>query len=329
MYFLSETTIQNAICEYQNLGITKPEVGDGFFERYGPGNLVDQIDKPYERFSDYEELLRRLQKVDPVRYKLLHKGTPFYFLAWTAFDLRNFEKGLFYIDAGISEDIRNFPNIWLDKPGAAFLTLRQPQIQVARRTIDGIRHLLKEQTDRFNKVSGKPPIDIKALVGSFVIKLLLDQAKRTIISAFYVFLLEFQDRYTELFLRSTQGGSIQPFIIHLFKGGLIFESLLKHFYPLREKENKPTKTLSDIFKTSAFRKDFVDKVETSSESLRDIVAGIKDDSISCAFTTIAKLRNTAGHNLVWEDIFDNPDNYKKLFEQEINAILYIILVKFL
>ena len=66
-----------------------PESGNRFFEAFSVGNTVNITDRPYERFSDYEELLHIIYKDDPQKYKKIHKGTPFYFLAWTAFNLKN------------------------------------------------------------------------------------------------------------------------------------------------------------------------------------------------------------------------------------------------
>ena len=143
-----------------------------------------------------------------------------------------------------------------------------------------------------------------------------------------MYLLEFEERYRELRLRSTEGGSIAPFIIHLFRGALICESLLKHLYSQKD-DGDPAKTLSQVFYNTAFRHEFVSGVRTSADSLRDIVAGITDDSMRSAFTTTARLRNTTGHNLVWDDeVFQEPSQYEALFYQEINALLYLVSVKF-
>jgi hypothetical protein len=45
-----------------------------------------------------------------------------------------------------------------------------------------------------------------------------------------VYMLEFEKHNAEMRLRSSYGGSIKPFLLHLFSGGLIFESLLKSSY---------------------------------------------------------------------------------------------------
>lgn len=327
MYFLTGPLVELAKRCYQNLEITEAESGDKFFSTFGPGNIIQSTDKPFERFSDYETLLDILYNEDPEKYESMHKGTPFYFLSWLAFDLRNFEKALFYMDAAISEDILRAPDGWMNLPAASFLTLTNPEAQVARRTVEAIRNLLAQELDRFNALSGLPPITIEQFTERFVKVLLVDDPqKRTIITAFYTFLLEFRGRRSELRLRSTMGGSIQPFITHLFKGGLILESLLKHLYPTKD-DGTRTRILRDIFKTQAFRDDFVPEVDTSSYSLHKIVEDIEDDTIQSAFNTTAKLRNTTGHNLVWDDIFD-PTPYRALFTQEVNALFYLVAVKF-
>jgi hypothetical protein len=46
-----------------------------------------------------------------------------------------------------------------------------------------------------------------------------------------------------------------------------------------------------------------------------------------AFSTAAKLRNTTGHNLVWDDIFSRPQEYKDLFQQVMNAIFFVVARK--
>jgi hypothetical protein len=33
--------------------------------------------------------------------------------------------------------------------------------------------------------------------------------------------------------------------------------------------------------------------------------------------------------LVWDDVFADPDNYRLLFYQELNALFYLITIKYL
>lgn len=328
MYFLSRSLTQLALKMYAELDAEDPQAANLFFETFGPGNMILYPDRPHERFSDYERLLELLLKDDSEKYQAIHKGTPFYFMSWLAFDLRDYEKALFCMDAAISEDIRQTPGGWLDLPAGSFLTLQSQEFEVARRTIAAIRKRLNEQIERFNSLSGLEPITLQRFIDEFVRVLVQDVAERTIVSALYVYLLEFDERYEELRLRSTEGGSIAPFIVHLFRGALIFESLLRLLYPRRD-DGSMAKTLGHVFHNTVFRHEFVSGVRTSADSLQDIITGITGDSMRSAFTTTAKLRNTTGHSLVWDDeVFEDPDQYKQLFHQEINALLYLVSVKF-
>ncbi len=148
MYFLADPLVQLALQHFdqiKNPGITE---GDWYFSTFGPGNALYATDRPFERFHDYEELLKLLQNRNKTKYEQLHKGTPFFFLAWLAFDLRNYEKTLYYIDASISEDVRNRGDQWINLPGAFFLKLSTDP-HVAGRVIERIRALVFAQIERF------------------------------------------------------------------------------------------------------------------------------------------------------------------------------------
>lgn len=333
MYFLSEKLIQHAITFFRNLQVTtideQIEAGEEFFQLFGPGNIINSTDKPFERFSDYEALLGKIRDADHDKYQRIHKGTPFFFLAWTAFDLRNYEAGLFYLDCAISEDIRNTqnePEKWLGLSAANFLTFKNLDSNPAKRVIDRCKNSWEKQIRRFNLISGLTPFDLNSFIEHFVCVLLKDNTKRTILTTLYTFILEFEDRYEALKLRGLLSGSLEPLLQHLFKGGLLFESLLKHLYPV---EGEDKRVLSRIFQSPEFRLDFqISNLSTSASTLREIESVANDDSLKTAFKVISKIRNTTGHNLTWDDVFSDSKIYRKLFESEINAIFYLIHKKY-
>lgn len=312
--------------KFSELPIDNPVAADDFFSTFGPGNSLFVTNRPYDRFTGYEELLDMIYELNPQKYKQIHKGTPFYYLAWLSFDLHRFEKGLFYIDAAISEDIRKTPNDWKNQPAYYFLALDNKPNQIARRTIDDIRKSLSSELFRFNQILGHPKLNLDSFIEKFVNSLLIDSKDRTLITAFYVFLLEHEERQRELRLRSIDGGSISPFISHLFNGALIFESLLKFLFPKKD-DGKQAATLKEVFNTSRFRSMFSFKIGTSAYSLAEIIEGLVDDSIKTAFSISSKIRNTTGHNLCWDDSL-NETTYKQLFGQEINAIFYLVIYCF-
>ena len=327
MYFLTDPLVQLALYHFDQLPTPAVQREDWFFSTFGPGNLLHATDRPFERFRDYEDLLQLLQSRNPQKYEQVHKGTPFFFLAWLAFDLRNYEKALYYLDAAISEDVRNAGGNWTNLPGALFLRLTT-DLHVTERVIRQIRQLLSLQIDRFNAISGLAPLNIDLFIDRFVVRLMQSAPTRTVISALYVFLLEAAERLIELRLKSTQGSSLGPVIAHLFSGGLIFESLLKYLYPTKN-NGDPVKTLWQVFQTNAFISDFGTGMQTSADSLQDILDAATDNSLLTAFCTASKLRNTTGHNLVWDNIFHSTSNYEILVEQSLNALLYLIEKKFI
>lgn len=324
MHFLTEPLENLALSHFDAMDTDK---GDWFFSTFGPGNVRNATDRPHERFSDYETLLHKINLRNKEKYDEIHKGTAFYFLTWLAFDLKNFEKALYYIDAAISEDVKNAGQDWVNLPGAAFLKLEYKN-QVAGRVIEPIKQLINTQTERFNGISGLQAVNLADFVKKFVIPFIQNPPTRTIISAFYVYLLEFEDRLSELTLRSTQGCSIGPIISHLFSGCIIFESLLKNIYPLKDDGN-PVETLGDVFHSQAFIDDFGGGINTHATSLQVILDNIADNTVTTAFTVTARLRNTTGHNLIWDNIFENTEHFIVFTHQVINSLLYVIERKFL
>jgi hypothetical protein len=335
MNSLSEETITSALDNFESLPTDgNPVHGDQFFEHFGPGNFIHTKGQPFERFCDYEELLRRMQERDAAKYDAFHKGTPFYFLAWLSFDLRNYEKALYYVDAAISEDIRTAGHRmdgldWRDRPASLFLRLRSGGI--GDRTVRELRTLLSKQIGRFNETSKcHPSISVDDFVDRFVIRLLDRQETRTIISAFYIFLIEAEEHVIELKLKSTAGSSLGPILSHLFSGCLIFESLLKHWYPQKD-NGQDVKALGDVFHTTTFKSDFGDeKIQTGANTLQEILLDCKDnETLIKSFSTTSRLRNTTGHNLVWDHVFQDGANYDRLVNQIVNAVLYLIERKYL
>lgn len=188
MHFLSQPLVNLALQHFEHLDPSDWRQGDRFFQTFGPGNVVDGTDRTYERFKDYEELLSLLHGHNQERYQLIHKGTPFFFLSWLAFDLRNYEKALYYLDTAISEDVRNFGLNWLDLPGAQFLRL-STEPHVGARVILKIRSELAKEIERFVNVSGLGSFSLDDLVNKFVAILIQVPTTRTIVSAFYIFML--------------------------------------------------------------------------------------------------------------------------------------------
>src|SRR5437660_12764952 len=95
---LNGHTIEGAVQFFQRMVVDGTDDGDRYFEKFGVGNTILFPTEPYERFACYEFLLRRLKERDGQKFSQLHKGTAYYFLAWTAFDIGDYERAIFYLD---------------------------------------------------------------------------------------------------------------------------------------------------------------------------------------------------------------------------------------
>lgn len=219
----------------QTIPIDPREEGK-FFEdlRFFPGRLyfpqTKKVVQPQESLRIYEQILLQITRVDPTRYSRMHKGTPFYLMGWLAYEMKDYEKGVFYMDAALSEDVHNIPSGWMSLPAAAFIFLDDSNLDAAAREITiEIRQEVDSQLDRFSK-QARTIVDTGALTNRFLKPNASEHSYRSIMTALLTFLMEGKDRRAQLQLRSSHGGSLEPFITHLFKGGLIFESLLKKKY---------------------------------------------------------------------------------------------------
>lgn len=314
-------TVDTAI----RLLVKYPERGpmdNEFFERLGPGN--GPCPGKYERFRWYEDLLRRIQEVAPSVYPDIHKGTPFYFLGWLAFDLGNYQKALFYMDAALAEDQRDDRACWWDKPAARFLRLQEGR-HVATGVVSEIRRRLDDQVKRFNR-STQTALTVDSLAACLAEHLLKKERERSALTAFYAFAYEFDDRLEELRLRPqvVVGGSDEPHLLHLFRGGLFFETLAKIAYP-----NCKDKTLGCVFKDDGFTKDFDsrDAVKGDGKKISEIAESARADRSQLGtFTVVHRLRNCTGHDLVRDPI--SADDYQLLVEREFDAIFHLVLKRF-
>ena len=301
---------------------------DVFFEKYGVGNNMAQIDRPFERFHAYELLLATLAGHNLAKYKQIHKGTPYYFLGWTAFQTENYEKGIYYFDQGIVEDIRksDTTNIEIIKQNPAVKSLLlDPQATAGVVTALELRAEMDAAFTAFSRDSGLT-LNASLFTENFVIGFgnFLDSNFRTLVTSIYSFVLEYHTLVNALNLRSVSGGSLEPFFLHLFKGGLLLESVLKLKCPSTIITLKPA--IRHLNGDLAINMNIL-----RGGTLQDVVQHVNalaangENFQNLAFATAYGIRNTTGHNLVWSDVFGNDAVvYQRLYTQTLDAIFWSI-----
>ena len=332
------STNQEFLDEFGQLNDNDRSAQDSFFSnpRHFPGNVATQTHAPYERFYFYETRLKLLKEQYPDKYKVVHKGTPFYHLSWAAFDYGDYERAFFYMDAAISEDIINTslagsaPEDWHTSPSAQliFLDMKNRRASGYRITAKAYGQLSSE-IELFNNAFGVS-LSVEDLVNRFIKKGINDPAHRSIVTSFHSFVLEFEDRITLLKLRSSGGGSIEPFQVHLLKGCLLFESILKEAYP-SQKDNPLAAILNAVAGDLCYRCALISESAKLRNSLKDIVEQmvpfLNGKSVyDRAITLTYALRNTTAHSLLNADVFEQ--HYADLYRAVLSAMLYVINKKY-
>lgn len=102
----------------------------------------------------------------------------------------------------------------------------------------------------------------------------------------------------------TGGGTVEPFFIHLFKGCVLFESLLK----ANPKDTPPSTapTLGLVLQYLSSRLGIPRNVAIGNTDFPAVLSDLSsaDDSITTAVQFAGRVRNTVGHNLGWKVALD-------------------------
>jgi hypothetical protein len=281
----------------------------------------------------YELLLEILRSLDPDRFKNIHKGTPYYFLGWSAFQLRDYSKAMFYMDAAVNEDLKN-EDIKKKKsktPALDFFLLPTTFEQEPSAKADHLKiiEIVKQTLQKYN-ANGKSIITIEDFRCKFIEIIVYsnDPKERSLITALYTFLLNNAEKEKQIKLRSDTGGSIQPFIDHLFDGARLLESLLTikgaTGNGLFEKIDKFATNLSltpfnKLFSKGVQRPKPLTGAVQKYSSLHTANAIFQDKNFACAYL----IRNATGHSLLPDDPFDEK-TYDILYNSLVNSIFWTI-----
>lgn len=216
---MSETYLSALYRDFDKLS-EKPEDADEFFNII-PINTSNEDLLSY--LMTYEYILINLNKYDSIKFQKIHKGTPFYLLGILSFVIKDFERAVFYMDAALSEDTRSYPTQG-ETPSKLFFALDiKNQNQMALPIVEKIRNLIKSML-RNMSVNGGPLLTHEILAQ----KLINSESNelRSLATAYLSFILEYEARINQLLISSERGGTGEPFLLHLIKGAIIFESLL-------------------------------------------------------------------------------------------------------
>jgi hypothetical protein len=152
------------------------------------------------------------------------KGTPFYAMGIAAFASHDYQTATFFFDAAVSEDVRHYPGD-NNKPALLFMHLdNKTEQQAAKQVVDIVVRRLETALDDYAKRKGCKSLTVDDVRKHFLNHLSRPHL-RTLTATFISFLAEWDYRLQMIDL--AQDVSREPFFTHLFKGCLLFESLLK------------------------------------------------------------------------------------------------------
>ena len=275
-------------------------------------------------FNSAIDILTELKGFDIQAYERIHKGYIFYFTAISAFMLHDFQAATFFFDATAAEDMKNAPGE--RTPSLLFMVLDgQNPNQAAQELTVIAEKWLNTMIDEYNKVADSVTITLDEVRRLLLERAIIDhQEWRTLVTSWITFYLEWSHRYHILNLRM-EDGTWEPFYIHLFKGCLLFESLLKSEPSNQVVENTLGTILNNPNSFARARLGMTRKLNTGNATLSDILREVKSASseIENDIEVTARLRNTVGHNLGWATSI-NLNEYSLLATKVSNACLHAI-----
>ncbi|EKE12959.1 MAG: hypothetical protein ACD_13C00110G0007 [uncultured bacterium] len=326
------------IVAFSNIDERDPNQADNFFQTYCVGQWnADRASVIYHqrdyigRIDSYQDLLLLLKKNDKEKFNKIHKGTPYCFLGWLYFDIGDYEKGVFYIDLAILEDIRMHGTYWNKSPATRLLTLEETNgdVEIHKRLVKNIKELLRLEIEEYKKLTKESKL---TSIDNFVKNGLKNPHHRTIVSSLYAYILQQESLQNLMKLKGEESGSIEPFLIHFRKGTIILETILKETY-----SSLSGLTLANILNDPFVIKDSGLKLLDSGKvgsTLEDLVKVLipyfdrgTNEPQNKWITVAYRLRNVTSHGLPWSEIIDAA-TYKRLYQQILFSIFYIIDKKY-
>jgi len=252
------------------------------------------------------------------------KGTLFYWMGIAAFVAHDYQSAAFFFDTAASEDFK-VPDT--DRQPAHLFMCLDPNNpnQAARQIVQVIVQKLEHTIDDYNRRDGATQLSLDELREHFLRRQMSHRKKhrRTLITTLISFLAEWDYRSRMIDLKAD--GSKEPFFTHLFRGCLLFESLLKS--SKLPPPTKPRPTLANFLNEQNFKQRLgIDKIVTGCDDFAVLVRSLRrhDRSLQTAIQCTAQVRNTLGHNLVWATTRLNRNNYDLLANNILSSCLHAI-----
>lgn len=273
------------------------------------------------------EILRKCRSLAPQDYPNIHKGSPFYWLAISAFLLHDYQTAGFFLDATISEDLQ-----WgaeaekAPTPAMSFAMLEGGTLNPsAQKIVQAVEAKAQVCLEFYKSLNGKPvwlpDLALPRLRMRFLRPALSKDKPswRRLAIALITFFSEWDFRST-LFDLYPVGGAAGPFYLHLLKGCVLFESLARE-----NPKKKPTGEGLEAILQELGAELGITGLPKRGGSFNQILYDLAqaENKIETALLITSRLRGVSGI-----DLQDAPPlsrgQYQRLFEMTAAACLYII-----
>jgi hypothetical protein len=296
-----------------------------------PSFLLDSY-APYRPFLDAGQfrqcienalqLLNGLKEFAPPEYQTAHKGTPFYVMGYAAFASHDYPTASLFFDAAVAEDLHNYSGR-LDSPAMLFMELSDNMpngtLVLGTEIVAQIKASATLLIADYNARTGARQVTLDEL-RTFFLRPIITSGQphtRTLVTALISFIAEW--RYRAQLISLFEHGSREPFFLHLLRGCVLFESLLKG----QTKKPLTQDTLGRILQRDLLAELGIANVQVGADNFNDVVAGLGPNmSIEATINSTAQARNTLGHNLVWTVADLNANTYDLLMKNIASACIH-------
>lgn len=274
----------------------------------------------------------------PDQYEKEHKGLPYYYLGYAAFMSHDYVGAPAYFDAALEADYQKYisnGDLNENAGGASaplFMKLKTGD-RLADEPVRDIISKLEELIHFYNalnedRTDGKvKAIGVNKIRNEFLTPIVEseDSEKRTLVTTFISFIAEWA--YRSRMIALVEQGSREPYLLHLFRGCLLLESLLKNQIKPNAKQDR---TLDKYFEKSwetplnllKSKKGALKEIYNLGDIIGKLIGLMSvEDSMQMTWS----LRNTVGHDVAWTVSDLNKENYDKLVCHVGAACLRVII----
>jgi hypothetical protein len=229
-------------------------------------------------------------------------------MGYAAFASHDYSSASFLFDAAVAEDIRRY-GAAADRPALNFIQLEdRGQEVLASQIIRDITATTNVLINDYNQRNGAIQITFNDLKAHFFIPLLnpQDVYKRALITAFISFVAEWP--YRQRLLDLIENGSREPFFLHMYRGCLLFESLIKERLqaPLPPNRNTLGPALQQVQQRMGIQGSMAIGCDDFDAEIQGLTANME---IKSTVEMTGKVRNTLGHDLAWPSTSMNMQRY--------------------